>query len=504
MTDTSATDARHFEGPILLPYQSAWNQEVAPLAVCEKGRRVGLSWGEAAEDARLASRPASEGGMNVWYISYNKEMTEQFISDVAFWARIFGLAMGGVEQAEEIFEDGDEKKSVTVFRVRFGSGHMVTGLPSHPRVLRSKQGKIVIDEAAFVDDLGELLKAALAMLVWGGCVRVISTHNGDDNEFNQLVQDVRAGKRPGVVHRIPFDLALEQGLYHRICAKSGKAWTPEGEAEFRAMVFANYADNADEELGCIPARSGGAYLLRTTIEACMTPVSPVLRWAPPATGFVDWSDDQRTREMQAWLDGQVEPAVDGLPPQRTWLGEDFARHMDLTVFWPLQAAPLLTYQTPLVIELRDCPFQQQEQVLFFLGARLPLFTGAALDAGGNGMFLAERARQRFGPERVVEVSFHSAWSLANWPPLKAALEDRTLTMPKDEYILDDFRAVKVTKGVPGVPPARRTDASGKRHGDSAVAAALALFAARTIDADAGPVEYEAVGTSRFGKQRGAY
>ena len=36
----------------------------------------------------------------------------------------------------------------------------------------------MIDEAAFHDDLPELLKAALAFTMWGGVVRVISTHNG--------------------------------------------------------------------------------------------------------------------------------------------------------------------------------------------------------------------------------------------------------------------------------------------------------------------------------------
>jgi len=45
--------------------------------------------------------------------------------------------------------------------------------------LRGKQGRVIIDEAAFHDNLEELLKAALALLMWGGEVRIISTHNGD-------------------------------------------------------------------------------------------------------------------------------------------------------------------------------------------------------------------------------------------------------------------------------------------------------------------------------------
>lgn len=506
-TMQDAHELRYFDDPILLPYQAAWNQEPAKLAICEKGRRIGLSWGEAAEDALLASTPASEGGMDVWYISYSKEMTETFISDVAFWAKVYGLVTEseGVEEAEEIFHDGDERKSVSTFRVRFASGHTVTGLPSHPRVLRSKQGKIVIDEAAFLDDLDEVLKAAMAMLVWGGLVRVISTHNGDENPFNQLIHDIRAGKRPGAVHRVSFDDAIEQGLFRRIIAKDGKEWTQEAEAEFRAMVYSNYSDNADEELRCIPVPSGGAYLLRTVIEACMSTVPPVLRWSPPAKDFVDWDDGQRWREVDAWCRGELAPAMTDLPELPHWFGEDFGRDVDLTVIWPIQELPALCWFTPLVVELRDCPHQQQEQILFYLVDRLPRFSGGALDAGGNGSYLAERARQRYGHDCIEQIKFHESWNLDHWPPFKAALEDRTITIPKDSQLLDDLRAVRRIKGVPKVPRDARTTAKdkGKRHGDAAVAAALALFAARTINADTGPAEYETISSHRF-KNRGAY
>lgn len=484
---------RHFAGPVLLPYQAAWNQETAKLAVAEKGRRIGLSWGEAAEDALLASLAPADGGMNVWYISYNKEMTEQFVKDVAFWARVYQLAADDVEEGVEVFQDGDEQKSVTVYRVRFASGHTVTGLPSHPRVLRSKQGKVVIDEAAFVDNLDEVLKAALALVIWGAVVRVISTHDGEDNPFNQLVQDIRAGRRPGAIHRYPFSLAVEQGLFSKICLKLGREWSPEAEAEFVAETRAIYKDNSDEELECIPSRGGGAYLVRTVIEACMSPAIPVLRWAPPARDFVDWPEDSRWREMQAFCEGRLAPILAGLDRQRRhFLGQDFGRLVDLSVVWPLQEMADLVLATPFVLELRDCPFSQQEQVLFFIVDRLPRFSGGALDAGGNGAFLAERARQRYGADRIAEVKFHEAWNLAHWPPLKAALEDRMRLLPRDADILEDLRAVRTVRGVPRIPDKRSADATGKRHGDAAVALVLADFAARAMNA-AGPIEVVTAG-----------
>jgi phage FluMu gp28-like protein len=220
----------------------------------------------------------------------------------------------------------------------------------------------------------------------------------------------------------------------------------------------------------------------------MDPAIPVIRWEPPAANFVDWPDEQRHRDMRDWLRENLKLLLAAMPDRPSWFGEDFGRNVDLTCIWPLTEAPGLTYRTPFVLELRDCPFSQQEQALFHVGNGLPQLCGGALDKGGNGAFLAERARQEFGPDIIEQVHFAEGWNLENWPPAKAALEDRTVIIPKNDDILDDFRAVKVVKGAPKVPrDARTTDRrdAGKRHGDSAIAFALALFAARKFDPGAG-------------------
>jgi phage FluMu gp28-like protein len=119
---------------------------------------------------------------------------------------------------------------------------------------------VVIDEAAFHDKLGELLKAALALLIWGGKVRVISTHNGERNPFNELINDIRAGKRAGSVQRITFKEAVGQGLYRRVCLRLGKDWSAEGEREWMQGVYAFYGDAANEELDVVPSQGSGAWL----------------------------------------------------------------------------------------------------------------------------------------------------------------------------------------------------------------------------------------------------
>lgn len=481
---------------VLLPYQQAWVADRSEVKIVEKSRRIGITWAEGSDDVLTA---ATEGrdGMDVLYIGYNQEMTREYIQTCAWWAKQFSRVCS--ETDEFIFRDEEGDKDIAAFRISFASGHQIVALSSRPTNLRGRQGRVVIDEAAFHDDLKGLMKAALALLMWGGQVVVISTHFGDTNYFNQLIEDCRAKRLPYSVHRYDFDEALNDGLYARICLVRGDTWTPEKEADWRDKIIKSYGDDADEELFCVPSQGGGSYLLRSTIEACWKPEIPVIRWASPSKDFVDWRDDQRFREVRDWCLAELDPLLAGLPQRPSYFGEDFGRDCDLTVIWPLQSMPGSTLFTPFLLELRDCPFTQQEQILFYLCDRLPMLTGGALDKGGNGAFLAERGRQRYGEDRIEQVSFHDSWYLENWAPAKAHLEDRTVSIPKDDDVMDDLRAVQKVKGVPKVPDTRtKAGDGGKRHGDSAIAYVLAVYASRHFEYS-GPFEAMTAGINQSKK-----
>ncbi len=205
---------------ILLPYQaravSLLDSASTSVLFIEKSRRIGMTWGLAAYAVLRAGRAREAGGMDVMYISFSQEMTREFIDACAMWARAFNQAASAVE--EHLFADRDKAgdRSIAAFRIRFASGFEIMALSSAPRSLRGKQGVVIIDEAAFVDDLGELLKAALAFLMWGGQVVVCSTHDGAENPFNAHVQDILAGRLPYKHMRVDLDDALREGLYQRI------------------------------------------------------------------------------------------------------------------------------------------------------------------------------------------------------------------------------------------------------------------------------------------------
>ena len=73
---------------ILCLYQIAWLDDHSPVKVWEKSRRIGASWVEALYSVLQAAKRKSEGGQNTYYLSYNKDMTQQFIKDCAWWAKV--------------------------------------------------------------------------------------------------------------------------------------------------------------------------------------------------------------------------------------------------------------------------------------------------------------------------------------------------------------------------------------------------------------------------------
>lgn len=463
---------------VLLPYQQKWIGIRAPLKVGEKSRRIGLTWAEAADNVLVAAASKSAKGQTVYYLGYNQDMTVEYIQACAMWARAFDYAAGEIE--EGIWPDEDKEKHIKTYTIVFPSGHRIVALTSRPSNLRGRQGVVVIDEAAFHQDLAELLKAALALLIWGGEVHVISTHDGTENAFNELIEEIRAGKRKGHLFRCTFSEAVAEGLYHRVCMRRGIEHVQEEEDAWVADVYSFYGDAATEELDCVPSQGGGAYLSLALVESRTSRESPVLRLKYPQ-GYETISEHVRLAESLEWCERELLPLLKDMPTNvQSFYGMDFARSGDLSVFWPVLKEQDLRKRTPFVLEMRNVPFKQQEQILFYIVRRLPNFLKGAHDARGNGQQIAESAAVEFGFNRIEQVMLTEGWYRDNMPPFKAALEDDTLYgIPADKDVTGDVRAFRVVKGVARIPEQRTTEKGGdKRHGDAGVALVLADFASR--------------------------
>lgn len=480
---------------ILMEHQRSWLADESDLKVCEKGRRTGITFAEMLGCALIAAAARGAGGQNCFYIGDTKDKGREAIGYVAHFARVIAGAAHPIE--EFLFEDQQPDgttKFISAYRVRFASGFRVEALSSNPANIRGLQGTVVIDEAAFHKDVREVIDAVNAMLIWGGKVRIISTHNGYLNAFNELIREARAGKNGFAVHRYTFGDAVANGLYRRVCMMQGKTWTPEAEAAWEANVRRAYGSREAamrQELDAEPAEMQGAALTRVQIEACMAQGIPFHRWTQPDS-FKNADEAVRKAAAITWCKTHIEPVLKTFEATRPhFMGEDFARSGDATDIIILEQGVDLIRRTKLIVELRNIPFDQQRDVLFWLLDRLPNFQKGAMDRTGNGAYLAEVAAQRYGA-RIVEVSFTRQWYELEMPPYIEAFSDRTIVLPAHEDVLRDHQALQYTNGIIRVPENFRFKGSDglDRHGDSAIAGALAWHASNQ---DVVAMEYQSTG-----------
>ncbi len=470
--------------PVLLGYQAKWFKDESQICIAEKSRRTGLTWAEAARNVITAAKPKKRGGRNVFYVGSKQEMALEYISACALFARAFNqLAQADVY--EQTFWDSEKKEEILTYMIRFpNSSFKIQALSSRPSNLRGLQGDVVIDEAAFHESLDELLKAAMALTMWGARVRIISTHNGVDNLFNQYIQEAREGRKDYSVHRITLDDAIADGLYKRICYVTGQVWSPEVEKKWRDDLYRNAPskEDADEEYGCIPKKSGGAYIPHALIELAMVRGIPILTFEAPED-FLSRAAWLRESEINTWCEEHLKPLLNALNERSRYsFGEDFARRGDLTCFTLLEITEDLQKREAFRVELRNMPYQQQRQIMLYILTRVTRLIGAAFDATGNGDFLAEAALERFGPEMVDSVQLSAKWYGEWMPKLKAEFEDQNIFVARHQTTLDDLRHIKVVAGTPQIDKGRTKDenataAGSRRHGDFAVSLCMANRAA---------------------------
>ncbi|EGY01466.1 Mu-like prophage FluMu protein GP28 [Nitrospirillum viridazoti Y2] len=489
---------------VLLRYQQELLATTATNQVTfvEKSRRTGYTWAVGADAVLTSAASREAGGMDTLYIGYNLDMAREFIDTCGMWARAFNNAASAVE--EFMFKDSGKHgdASIQAFRITFASGYEIVALSSRPRSLRGRQGYVIIDEAAFHDDLEELLKSAMALLIWGGKVLVISTHDGETNPFNLAIEEIKKGKKPYALITLDFDQALKDGLYERICLRLGEPWSPEKEAAWRDSIVAKYGSAADEELFVIPSNGSGTYIPAVLIERQQRSDIPVVRWTAPAD-FLLLSDAIREHEITAWCERELKPLLDAMDKTRlSFLGEDFAMSGDLTVLWPVQLWQNMVRRPPFTVELRGMPYAQQKQVLWYILDRLPRFVAAAMDATGNGAPLAQETATRYGLERIQQVKINETWYREVAPRFKAHFEDGTTELPRDLDVYDDHRAIKLVRGVPHVVRVDARAGKGedagkgqgkKRHGDSAIAHMMACLASLM---EGGEYDYQSAYGSR--------
>lgn len=465
------------------------------LSVIEKGRRTGITFARALNDTITAATRRSAGGDNIWYVADTREKGLEFVGYCAHMARVIAAAAGASAPEEAVWEHDTE--SITIYRIRFASGFRITALPSRPAVIRGLQGIVIIDEAAFHPDVRGVIAAANALLIWGGAVHIISTHNGTDSAFNELVNDARAGRYPHKVVRVTFTDAVDAGLYERVCLIRDWEPSPAGKRAWEAEIRASYGTDTAamrEELDCIPRSPADAFLALAMLARAADPDVPVVRLALD-DAFLAAPESHRRSEIRRWCATHLDAHLgalrrDGRRDDRHAAGVDWGRSGDLTVIWLLARTPAGSEPTRLVVELRNVPFDAQYWICCHVLDGAPRLVGGALDARGLGAQLSEGLWLRYGRSRFERVMLSEGWYRDHTPHWKAMMEDRTRTLPDDPDVVADHRLWRVVGGVARIPAGASTQGAdgGRRHGDAAEAHLLADYAMHRAPA---PIEFEA-------------
>lgn len=484
------------EDGVLMLHQRQVAALTASIIAVPKGRRTGITFGTMLNKTLVAAARRSAGGDNVFYIGDTKEKGLEAIGYCAKFARVIAEAQGqGVSGVEEfLFEDQTEDgrtRHITAYRIRFASGFQVCALSSRPANIRGLQGHVVIDEAAFHPDVQGVLDAATALLIWGGKITVISSHNGKNNPFAQFCRDIEAGRygTDATVVTVTFDDAVANGLYERVCFMKGTPPTAEGKKAWYAKIRNGYGVRKAamrEELDAIPRDGNGVCLPGIWIEQAMV-LKPecVLRLALD-DDFVHKSLAERDAWVADWIARYLEPVLKQLDPTlRHVFSQDYARHRDFSVFGVMALAMGMRRQCPLVIEMHKVPARQQMQIIWYAIDRMPNRCGGAMDSTGSGETTAEYTADRYGHTHVHQIKLNRGWYGTWMPKLIQAFEDGVIDLPADPDIAVDLRAIEEVDGTAMVSKLRREDVKDPdlmRHGDSAVMLVLGWFATLNMSA----------------------
>ena len=464
------------QGGVLLPYQQEWINDLAPMKLMEKSRRIGITWAESYDATSTRFRRTQPRPINYTVTSHTEEQAFTFIDYCRFWAKdLFGRV---ADYFVDAVEDERTKRMGARHNLACPNNTYIRAISSNPNRIRGEGGDLFRDESAFHDEEREMEKASGPVIDWGGSVRCVSTHNGESSQFNANVKRARkllralgydADAPPRGLpwetilrkafelkllpiysyHRVTLKDALAQGLVAKINQKRlAMGQEPLTDELFEMQCRAKCPDQASylEEYMCVPGSDKSAWLTHLMIELCEHDDCP-----------------------------QAGDGLVGYGGGYCVVGVDVGRERDLTVIWVLEPVGDVLW-TRQVVELKGVPLpgQQRELEGVLRGVR---FASCVIDKTGIGLGLFEYTQQHLGG-RVEGLNFTNQSKQALAVGMKQAFEERSLRIPANNYALrDDLHRVRKSATPAGLVRFEG-ERTGDGHADRFWALALALEAAK--------------------------
>ncbi|MDX9785457.1 MAG: terminase family protein [Desulfobacterales bacterium] len=424
---------------IFYPYQQRWVTTDSRFKVGMFARQTGKTFTTTFEVAKDCQVADIEGRRARWVILSRGERQAREAMEEG--VKRHCQAMGAVIKAVETEYRGDA--TYKALEVVWPNGSKITALPANPDTARGFSANVFLDEFAFHQDSRKIWTALFPVISAGWKLRVVSTPNGKDNKF----YDLMTGDDP-VWYRQTTDIyqAVNDGLPRNI------------EELKRAL------DDEDA-------------------------------WAQEFE--LKWLD-----EASAWLSFELINAVEhekaGDPSQYAggpcFVGVDIGARKDLFVIYVLEAVGDVMWTREIIAKKR-ISFAEQDALLDEVMARYRV-ARCCMDQTGMGEKPVEDAQRRHGTYRVEGVLFNLASKLMLATVGKEAFEDRKIRIPMgDAHLRADLHKLKKVPTATGAPRFM-ADSDSAGHADRTWACFLALHAAGN---PAGPIEFESTGRRTYTK-----
>lgn len=406
----------------LYPWQRAWITDTALLKHIVSSRQIGKTHAIALEVAIVAIQ-GSEGpcaGPHALIVSKDDRASRGVLRECACWLRV-------LHDAGLVGIKGDP----TAERIELDSGVTVISIPGgRPEALRGLSGSVWLDEAAFHRDLDDNYQAAVGVTTRGGLLRMVSTPYSDTDLFWRVRTNADNLYPDWSRHICTIHEAIAAG----IVKPNGERVTVE---ELRKKQ--PDTDRFACEYECIPLSDRLSYL-------------------------GDLIEPARLRYVEGWTGGSL------------YGGYDVARsgQGDASAMCEVRRDTDRWQAEPCVWANKGEAFEaQQTRALRYFRERG--WVRMAVDAQGMGMETAERLQRELGRARVDAVAMTSQSKADMMTTLRSLLEMGQMSLPPDQDLLLDLRAIKRIVGDNNIR--YDADRNERGHADRAWALALAVRAA---------------------------
>lgn len=400
---------------LLLPFQRAWVEDDSRFKVWNASRQIGKSFTSACE----AVRDCEIHPGTLWVVlSAGERQSLEWMEKAKMWVKAFDLAMTFLEEREH------PEARMKSAEIRFANGSRIIALPANPDTARGYTGNIILDEFAIHRDGAEIWKAMYPSITnplkRQLKIRVMSTPKGLGNMFHQIwMREGWSKHRTTIYDAIAGGLKINADELRAQCADED-SWRQEYNCEF--------IDSA---------RTAFSYEM---LQACESELATT-----------EWPVDHKAT-------GPL------------YVGIDVGSIHDPTVCVTFEKTDgKMILRERLVIKSTELSHQDQ-----LLDAALRRATRASIDASGIGLDLAQRLARKHGGKVTKQVTT-APWKRQAFARLQHRFNDRTILIPADRDIREDFHAYEVSGAAEQA--SYRAPRTENGHSDTASATAHAFDAA---------------------------